>query len=113
MFLFCFAGWGGNGGFGNGGSQGGGAFYTRDINDSFNIHSLLDGQTAISNNVTNGFYNQNTNLLTGLANTNAMIAAGTNAIQSDISASNTAALQNTYNLSTQLSNMAATNAQCC
>lgn len=110
LFLFCFAGWGGNGGFGG---SGGGPLYTRDINDSFNIHSLLDGQTAINANVSNGFYNQNTNLLTGLANTNSMIAAGTNAIQTDIGAANTAALQNTYTLSTQLNNMAATNAQCC
>lgn len=112
LFLFCFAGWGGNG-FGGGYGIGGNSATREDISYSFDMSGLQNGQTSLGNNLTSGFNGLNTNLLTGFANTNNMIAMGNNAIQSDISASNTAALQNTYSLSTQLNNMAATNAQCC
>lgn len=99
LFLFCFAGWGGNrgGGFGGGfGGNGGVSDFTYSLDAA-----------GIRDNISNGFYAVNTGLLNGFAGTNAAVASGTQAIQSDICSANNANLQNTFNLSTQLNNLTA------
>lgn len=60
----------------------------------------------MAGNVANGFYNLNTSLLTGFGNTNTAMQQGFNSIVNGN-------LQNTYALSNQLNNIAATQAQCC
>ena len=109
LFLFAWGGWGNNG-WGNGGGAGNAATL-------YGLDSL--GATR------GGFYDLNTSVLTGFADTNAAIAAGTSAIQSDIcnlglqNCQNTnaitnaitsgtmAGMQNTFTLSSQLANMQA------
>ena len=68
LFLFAWGGWGNNG-WGNGGGAGNAATL-------YGLDSL--GATR------GGFYDLNTSVLAGFADTNAAIAAGTSAIQSDI-----------------------------
>ena len=97
LFLFCF-----NGGWGNGFGGNAGA----DLGYQLDMQTLQNGQTAMSNNLSNSFYNLNTSLLTGFGNTNSAMQQGFNGIVNGN-------LQNTYALSTQLNNMAATQAQCC
>ena len=111
LFLFAWGGWGNNGGWGNGGGSNGAA------TTIYGLDSL--GATR------NGFYDLNSSILTGFADTAAAVAAGTAAVQSDISAlglqscQNTnaitsaitsgtmAGMQNTFTLSTQLAAMQA------
>ena len=92
ILLFLFAGWGngyGNGGFGGGGSA-------RDaVSYGFDINGLENGIRGLEHGLCDGFYELNTGLLTGFGNTNM------------------AAMQNTNAITSQLSNMAATQAQCC
>ena len=121
LFLFAWGGWG-NGGFG--GNNGlGTAMLGNDINYGLGMNDLYHGITDINSTVANGFYNLNTGLLTSSANTNAAIAAGTSAIQSDIcnmgmqnlqntnsitqaiNADTIANMQNTFGISQQLSGM--------
>lgn len=68
LFLFAWGGWGNNG-WGNGGGAGNAATL-------YGLDSL--GATR------GGFYDLNTSVLTGFADTNAAVAAGTSAIQSDL-----------------------------
>lgn len=96
LFLFCF-----NGGWGNNGFNGG-----ADLGYQLDMQTLQNGQTAMAGNIANGFYNLNTSLLTGFGNTNTAMQQGFNSIVNGN-------LQNTYALSNQLNNMAATQAQCC
>ena len=77
LFLFAWGGWG-NGGWSNGGGN---------ATALYGLDSL--GATR------NGFYDLNTSVLTGFADTNAAIAAGTSAIQSDICNMGMANMQNT------------------
>ena len=111
LFLFAWGGWGNNGGWGNGGGSNGAA------TTIYGLDSL--GATR------NGFYDLNSSILSGFADTAAAVAAGTAAVQSDISAlglqscQNTnaitsaitsgtmAGMQNTFTLSTQLAAMQA------
>ena len=120
LFLFAWGGWG-NGGYGNGGL--GTAMLSNDINYGLGMNDLYHGITDLNGTVANGFYNLNTGLLTSSANTNAAIAAGASAIQSDIcsmgmqnlqntnnviqavNANTVAGMQNTFGLTNQLSNM--------
>lgn len=106
LFLFAWGGWG-NGGWGNNGGNAATAVYGLD-----NLISNRDG-----------FYDLNTGLLNGFASTNAAIASGTSAIQSDlcnigmqnlqntntlqqaINAGTISGMQNTFGLTQQLSNM--------
>lgn len=109
LFLFAFGGgWGGNG-WGNNGNAGATTIYGLD-----NLSSTRDG-----------FYDLNTGMLNGFANTTAAVNAGTAAIQSDIcqlglqscqntnsitqaiNASTMAGMQNTFGISQQLSGMQA------
>lgn len=109
LFLFAWGGWG------NGGWSGGGV--GTNAATLYGLDSL--GATR------GGFYDLNTSVLTGFADTNAAVAAGTAAIQSDLcnlglqSCQNTnaitnaitsgtmAGMQNTFTLSSQLANMQA------
>ena len=84
LFLFAWGGWG-NGGYGNGGMNGlAPAMVGNEINYGLGMNDLYHGITDLNSTVANGFYNLNTGLLTSSANTNAAIAAGTSAIQSDL-----------------------------
>ena len=89
LFLFGW-GWGGNGGFGGGNEN------VRDaVAYGFDINNLEDGVRGLEHGICDGFYDMNTSLLTGFGN----IAMGN--------------MQNTNAITAQLSNMAATQAQCC
>lgn len=109
LFLFAWGGWGNNG-WGNGSGYG-------NATTLYGLDSL--GATR------NGFYDLNTSVLTGFADTNAAVAAGTSAIQSDlcnlglqnyqntntitnaITSGTMAGMQNTFTLSSQLAGMQA------
>ena len=89
LFLFGW-GWGGNGGFGGGNEN------VRDaVAYGFDINNLENGVRGLEHGICDGFYDMNTSLLTGFGN----IAMGN--------------MQNTNAITSQLSNMAATQAQCC
>ena len=89
LFLFGW-GWGGNGGFGGGNEN------VRDaVAYGFDINNLQNGVRGLEHGICDGFYDMNTSLLTGFGN----IAMGN--------------MQNTTAITSQLSNMAATQAQCC
>jgi hypothetical protein len=68
LFLFAWGGWG-NGGWGN--------------NNGNNTVPYLYGLDNMTSNA-DRFYDLNTSVLTGFANTTAAVNAGTSAIQSDI-----------------------------
>ena len=125
LFLFAWGGWG-NGGWGNNGSNGiAPAMIGNEISYGLDMNDLYHGITDLNSTVANGFYNLNTGLLTSSANTNAAIAAGTSAIQSDlcgmgmqnlqntnsitqaINADTIANMQNTFGISQQLSSIQA------
>lgn len=108
LFLFALGGWGNNG-WGNGNNGAGTTILGLD-----NLASSRDG-----------FYDLNTSVLTGFANTTAAVNAGTSAIQSDIcnmglqncqntnavlqaiNANTVAGMQNTFGLTNQLASMQA------
>jgi hypothetical protein len=130
LFLFCFNGWGGNG-WGNNGSGFQGTTTREELNYGFDMSDLKSGVNGLASSLCNGFSGVNTNLLSGFANLAETNNANTRTLQSDISnmgmnnmqntfsitqainADTVAGMQNTNNLTQQLSNMAATNAQCC
>jgi hypothetical protein len=90
LFLFGFGG----GGFGWG--NGAGNENVRDaVAYGFDINNLENGVRGLEHGICDGFYDMNTSLLTGFGN----IAMGN--------------MQNTNAITAQLSNMAATQAQCC
>lgn len=89
LFLFGW-GWGGNGGFGRGNEN------VRDaVAYGFDINNLENGVRGLEHGLCDGFYDMNTSLLNGFSN----ITMGN--------------MQNTNAITSQLSNMAATQAQCC
>lgn len=106
LFLFALGGWGNNGGWGNG------------------FNSAVPFALNMDNN-SDRFYDLNTSMLNGFANTTAAVTSGTSAIQSDIcglglqvcqgvnniqqsiNANTMAGMQNTFGLTNQLSNMQA------
>ena len=89
LFLFGFGG--GGFGWGNGGNEN-----VRDaVAYGFDINNLENGVRGLEHGICDGFYDMNTSLLTGFGN----IAMGN--------------MQNTNAITSQLSNMAATQAQCC
>lgn len=110
LFLFAWGGWG-NGGWGGNGNGN-------------NVAPLVYGLDNMSNNE-DRFYDLNTGILTGFANTTAAVNAGTSAIQSDIcnmglqnlqsvngilqaiNGNTVSAMQNTFGLTNQLSSMQA------
>lgn len=122
LFLFAWGGWGNNG-WGGGGAGGTNAATT--IYGLDNLGTTRTGFYDLNTGILNGFADTNSNIFNGFANTNAAIAAGANAIQSDISAlglqncqstnaitsainsSTVSGMQNTFTLSTQLASMQA------
>lgn len=127
LFLFCFAGWGGNGMFGGG--FGGSPTYqgttTREeIAYGFDINGLENGIRGIQNGLCDGFYNVNTSLLTGFnglqnsmnqgfAGLNTVINNSTSNIQQDLNSINIANMQNTNAITAQLNALGAQQADCC
>ena len=102
LFLFAFGGWG-NGGFFGGGANG----VTTDIGYNFDMHDISSGVRDLSNNVSNGFYNMGTSMLTGFANTqNQICNTGFNLAQA-IDQNTFAGLQNTNAIQSQLAANAA------
>ena len=90
ILLFLFAGWGNGNGFG------GGAGNARDaVSYGFDMNGLENGIRGLEHGLCDGFYEINSSLLTGFGN----VAMGN--------------MQNTNAITSQLSNMAATQAQCC
>ena len=116
LFLFCFAGGWGNGGWGgnrNDGSAPG-------VNYSLDLASLTSGYRDSMGSraeIANGFYDINTNLLTGFANTQAAMCAGNNALLAADNANTNALLTantNTTNtLNNSLQNLSTQLASCC
>jgi len=80
LFLFAWGGWGNNGGWSNGGGNGA-------ATTIYGLDSLGTTRT--------GFYDLNTGMLNGFADVTAAVAAGTAAVQSDISALGLQSCQNT------------------
>lgn len=127
LFLFCFAGWGGNsfGGSFGGGYGGAPAMIGNDITYGLDMSNMDRNIDDLAASTAQGFYNVGTSMLTGFGNTQAAIASGTSTVQHDIcdlalsgvqntnsiiSAVNNgtlAGLQNTFNLTQQLSGMQA------
>lgn len=108
LFLFCFAGWGGNGWGGNGNGAG-----TNSVREEIDSASLRTMMGDLGTNMANGFYALNTTGLTNAATTNEYVNGGIRSIKSDICELNTTNLQNKFDIATILNQMAATNAQCC
>lgn len=82
IVLFALFGWGGNGfGFGGGGNGHVDAAVQRGF-DTQSIISKLDG---INGGICDGFYAQNTNLLTGFSNVQQSLCQGFNGVQKEVS----------------------------
>ena len=127
LFLFCFAGWGGNGMFGGG--FGGGPVYqgttTREeIAYGFDINGLENGIRGIQNGLCDGFYNVNTALLTGFNNAqnttnqgfqglNTVISNATATLNQGLNDMTIANMQNTNAITAQLNALRAQQADCC
>lgn len=106
LFLFCFAGWGGNGWGGNGNNAG-----TTSVREEIDAASLRSMLGDLNTNLTNGFYNLNTTGLTSAATTNEYVNSGIRNIQSDICDVNMSNLQNKFDIATILNQMSAAQAQ--
>lgn len=117
LFLFCFAGGWGNGGWG-GNRDGGSA--TPGVNYSLDLAGLTSGYRDTMGSrmeMANGFYDINTNLLTGFANTQAAMCAGNNALLAADNANTNALLAanttTTNTLNNSLQNLSTQLASCC
>ena len=117
LFLFCFAGGWGNGGWGGNRNDGSA---TPGVNYSLDLASLTSGYRDTMGSraeIANGFYDINTNLLTGFANTQAAMCAGNNALLAADNANTNALLTantNTTNtLNNSLQNLSTQLASCC
>lgn len=117
LFLFCFAGGWGNGGWG-GNRDGGSA--TPGVNYSLDLAGLTSGYRDTMGSrveMANGFYDINTNLLTGFANTQAAMCAGNNALLAADNANTNALLaastNSTNTLSNAMQNLSTQLAECC
>lgn len=118
LFLFCFAGGWGNGGWGGNRNDGGST--APGVNYSLDLAGLTSGyRDAMGSRaeIASGFYDINTNLLTGFANTQAAMCAGNNAL---LAANNTntnallaANTASTNTLSNSLQGLSTQLAQCC
>lgn len=123
ILLFLFAGgWGGN--WGGGGANSGTAAVGREVSYGFDMNNLENGIRGIQNGLCDGFYAMNTGLLNSTANLQSTMAQGfggintallaqTNSIDNAFHDVTLANMQNTNALTAQLTNMAATQAQCC
>lgn len=118
LFLFCFAGGWGNGGWGGNRNDGGSA--TPGVNYSLDLAGLASGYRDTMGSraeMANGFYDINTNLLTGFANTQAAMCAGNNALLAADNANTNALLaantSTTNTLNNSLQNLSTQLASCC
>lgn len=118
LFLFCFAGGWGNGGWGGNRNDGGSA--TPGVNYSLDLAGLTAGYRdtmGSRSEIANGFYDINTNLLTGFANTQAAMCAGNNALLAADNANTNALLaastNSTNTLSNAMQNLSTQLAECC
>lgn len=124
LFILALGGGWGNGWGGGGGNNGTTAVVGREVSYGFDMNNLENGIRGIQNGLCDGFYAMNNGLLNTTAQLQSTMAQGfggintamlgqTNSLQNafhDITLGN---LQNTNALTTQLTNMAANDAQCC
>ena len=76
IIILLLFGWGGNGGFGFGNRGGDTAMYVDGaINRGFDTQTIVSKLDGINNGLCDGFYAQNTNLLTGFAGVNQQLAS--------------------------------------
>lgn len=120
LFLFCFAGWGGNGGFGGfggGGAATQGALTREQACIDNNFQNLMRETAGISDAVNLGFANLNSTVCNQQYDTARMINSLENTIQGGFNATNVAMLQgqNAQNVAQLQSTNAiqAQLAQCC
>lgn len=118
MFLFCFAGGWGNGGWGGNRNDGGGV--SPAVNYSLDLAGLTSGYRDTMGSraeIASGFYDINTNLLTGFANTQAAMCAGNNSLLAADNANTNALLAanttTTNTLNNAIQNLSTQLAQCC
>lgn len=119
LFLFIFAGGWGNWG-GNRDNGGGGVSSTPAVNYSLDLAGLTAGYRDTMGSraeISNGFYDINTNLLTGFANTQAAMCAGNNSLLAADNANTNALLAanttTTNTLNNAIQNLSTQLAQCC
>ena len=124
LFILALGGGWGNGWGGGGGNNGTTAVVGCEVSYGFDMNNLENGIRGIQNGLCDGFYAMNNGLLNTTAQLQSTMAQGfggintamlgqTNSLQNafhDITLGN---LQNTNALTTQLTNMAANDAQCC
>lgn len=122
LFLFIFAGWGGNGwNPGNGGGNAGAAdnyvlasdFATLQRQLSDTTQSLERKGDAINNGLCDGFYAQNTTMLNGFNGVNQAIANSNYGIQDGMTQNRIAAMQDTNALTAQITSIGTQLASCC
>ena len=101
LFLFGF----GNGGWGGNNARQG-ATTREEIAYGFDMNGLENGVRGIQQGLCDGFYAMNTGMLNGFSGIQSTLCQGFSGINQGMS-------QQTFDLSTQLHNMAANNAQCC
>ena len=107
ILLFLFA-WG-NGGF-FGGGYGNAGNVSADVGYNFDMHDISSGVRDLTTSTSNGFYNLNTSLLTGLSNIQSQICnSGFETVQA-VNAGTVAGMQNTNALQMQIANHASSEA---
>lgn len=118
LFLFCFAGGWGNGGWGGNRNDGGNSAPA--VNYSLDLAGLTSGYRDTLGSraeVASGFYDINTNLLTGFANTQAAMCAGNNSLLAADNANTNALLAanttSTNTITNSLQNLSTQMASCC
>lgn len=75
IIILLLFGWGGNRGFGAGNNGGGDAMYVENaVNRGFDTQTIVSKLDGINNGLCDGFYAQNTNLLTGFGNLSQQVA---------------------------------------
>lgn len=119
LFLFALMGngWGGWGGAGNGAAPYLMSNTTSDVQRGFDQSAVMNGITGLNSAVTSGFAGVNQALCSGFAGVNQGMANGFATAEIAANARQIADMQQNFNaqtaLTTQLSNMAATQASCC
>ena len=121
IILFLFAamngnGFWGNGGNSNGGSQGGGTV-REEISYGFDMNGLENGIRGIQQGLCDGFYAQNSALLTGFNTLGNQVTTGTAAIQNTLcqgfNGINVGMLTGFNGIQAQMANDALVAQQCC
>ena len=104
--ILLFLAWGNNGwgGFGGGGQRGGGI--REEVSYSFDMNGLENGVRGVQQGLADGFYAMNTGMLNGFNGIQSTLCQGFSGVNQSMS-------QQTFDLSTQLHNMAAASADCC